>query len=153
MNRLYHLRWLLPVAWMVVIFLLSHEVAVESTARSDVIVSVLHGVGLDSATEFVTVLVRKSAHFLAYAVLGGMFYWVLQGYGLQMHKAIVISLALAAVYAISDEVHQTFIAGRSGEVGDVLIDTLGALAGIGVVAVARHIVSAGGVVGESDCLT
>lgn len=136
MNRLYHLRWLLPVAWMVVIFLLSHEVAVESTARSDVIVSMLHGVGLDSATEFVTVLVRKSAHFLAYAVLGGMFCWVLQGYGLQMHKAIVISLALAAVYAISDEVHQTFIAGRSGEVGDVLIDTLGALAGIGVVVVA-----------------
>ena len=130
MNRLHHLRWLLPVAWMGLIFILSHEVAVESTARSDVIVSMLHGAGFDGATEFVTVLVRKSAHFLAYAVLGGMFYWALLGYELRVRQAVIFSVSLAFLYAISDELHQTFVSGRSGEVSDVLLDTIGALAGV-----------------------
>ena len=32
---------------------------------------------------------------------------------------------MVLLYACSDEVHQTFVAGRSGEVLDVLIDTVG----------------------------
>ena len=32
---------------------------------------------------------------------------------------------MVLLYACSDEIHQTFVAGRSGEVLDVLIDTVG----------------------------
>ena len=32
---------------------------------------------------------------------------------------------MVLLYACSDEIHQTFVAGRSGEVLDVLIDTIG----------------------------
>lgn len=42
------------------------------------------------------------------------------------------ALLICVLYAISDEVHQKFIPGRSGEVRDVIIDTAGASVGISV---------------------
>ncbi|WP_245575523.1 VanZ family protein [Alkalicoccus chagannorensis] len=40
------------------------------------------------------------------------------------------ALIICVVYAASDEYHQTFIPGRSGEVSDVVIDGIGAFVGI-----------------------
>ena len=40
-------------------------------------------------------------------------------------RSIFISIIVVLLYACSDEIHQTFVAGRSGEVLDVLIDTIG----------------------------
>lgn len=117
------------------IFVLSHEVASDSTARSDVIVGLLHGAGLDWATELVTVLVRKSAHFVAYAILGGLFYLALSSHALRRRDAATIAVMLSFLYAVSDEIHQVFVPGRSGEVGDVLLDSLGALVGVVIIAV------------------
>jgi VanZ family protein len=39
-------------------------------------------------------------------------------------------VALAVLYAVTDEVHQTFVEGRAGAPLDVGIDALGALAGV-----------------------
>ena len=44
-------------------------------------------------------------------------------------------LAAGFLYAVSDEIHQTFVPGRSGEVGDVLIDTFGVLIGVCMVCI------------------
>ena len=41
-----------------------------------------------------------------------------------------IALGAAALYAVTDEVHQYFVPGRSCELRDVLVDTSGALTGI-----------------------
>ena len=41
-----------------------------------------------------------------------------------------LAVALAALYAVSDEIHQTFVEGRVGAPLDVGIDTLGALVGV-----------------------
>ena len=41
-----------------------------------------------------------------------------------------IALGLAALYAISDEVHQHFVEGRHAAALDVLIDATGALVGV-----------------------
>ena len=41
-----------------------------------------------------------------------------------------MSLVFSVVYASSDEFHQTFVAGRDGNIIDVLIDSSGALVGI-----------------------
>jgi VanZ family protein len=43
---------------------------------------------------------------------------------------ILLSTILVAVYATSDEIHQLFVPGRSGEVRDVLIDTSAGLVGV-----------------------
>jgi VanZ family protein len=47
----------------------------------------------------------------------------------QPHQLVVLVIAWAATvsYAVSDEVHQTFVPGRSGRALDVLIDACGAL--------------------------
>jgi VanZ family protein len=46
--------------------------------------------------------------------------------------ALVVAWTVTVLYAISDEVHQTFVPGRSGRALDVLIDACGALL-VGVV--------------------
>lgn len=118
---------------MMVIFLLSHESAEGSTTRSDVIVNLLGGLGLDWAVDTVTVLVRKAAHLSTYAVLGGLFFWALRNKKLSLKNTAVFSVILAFAYAITDEVHQVFVPARSGQVSDVLLDTIGAILGVALV--------------------
>ena len=43
---------------------------------------------------------------------------------------LIISQIFCTTYSISDEIHQKFIPGRSAELRDVIIDSLGALTGI-----------------------
>ena len=45
----------------------------------------------------------------------------------------MIAFLLAVAYAISDEIHQFFVPGRSCQIKDVLIDSCGAAVGIGLV--------------------
>ncbi len=45
-------------------------------------------------------------------------------------RVISKSLIIGILYAISDEIHQLFVPGRSGKVTDVIIDSLGILTGI-----------------------
>ena len=42
---------------------------------------------------------------------------------------MTVSVICASIYAISDEVHQIFIDGRSCELRDLAIDTVGAILG------------------------
>ena len=49
-----------------------------------------------------------------------------------MRRILLLSIFLAFLYACSDEVHQLFVAGRSGQASDVLLDTFGAMVGVGV---------------------
>ena len=54
-------------------------------------------------------------------------------YKIEQIKRISISLLTGVLYAISDEVHQSFVPGRGPSVQDVLIDSLGVIFGILVV--------------------
>lgn len=75
--------------------------------------------------------VRKLAHFSLYALLG--FFALLS---FVTYKKIpfvlrcLLALIVSMLYAASDEYHQTFVNGRSGEIRDVLIDSSGALLAI-----------------------
>lgn len=44
-------------------------------------------------------------------------------------KRLLLSIFLAFLYACTDETHQLFVPGRSGEFKDVCIDTCGAFIG------------------------
>ena len=91
------------------------------------------GLGADARLELVDALhgiIRKIAHFTIYAVLGfssAAAVWSISERPVK--KALVLSVPLCAMYSVTDELHQSFISGRSGELRDVLIDTSGALAG------------------------
>ena len=43
---------------------------------------------------------------------------------------MVLPWLIAAGYAATDEFHQLFVPGRSGQISDVLLDSAGALAGV-----------------------
>ena len=67
-------------------------------------------------------VLRKLAHTAEYAILGALL--------LRATRRPGIALGLAALYAISDEVHQHFVEGRHAAALDVLIDATGALVGV-----------------------
>lgn len=81
--------------------------------------------------------VRKAAHMTEYAVLGVLVLCFLLGYEGLQKKPYLLSHIIASIYAISDEVHQLFVPGRSGRFGDVCIDAIGAALGLLLVYVIR----------------
>ncbi len=67
-------------------------------------------------------LIKKSGHFLAYAILAVLVFRVTMGW----QRPYLWAFVITAVYAMSDEFHQQFVVGRTPALGDVLIDCLGA---------------------------
>lgn len=74
-------------------------------------------------------LVRKLAHMTEYASLGAMTCAFVLTFK-KVKKGAVLCAVFCALYAASDEIHQLFVPGRSGQLSDVLIDTAGAVLGI-----------------------
>lgn len=133
----HYFKYALIIIWMALIFHMSSEVAGTSSARSDEIVRTIHSIGVNAPADLLTFLVRKAAHISAYFILGILIFNLLKEYDLAIKKMIFASIAMAMLYACTDEIHQIFVPGRSGEVRDVLIDTAGAAAGV-VVYAALH---------------
>jgi VanZ family protein len=69
-------------------------------------------------------VLRKCAHMTEYAVLAVLLRRALGRNG--------TALLLASAYAVTDELHQTFVAGRHGSPIDWVIDTVGALLGLAI---------------------
>lgn len=75
-------------------------------------------------------LFRKMAHFSIYTILSIFAYNTFQVVISQKKYVVVATFAFCLLTAITDELHQIFVPGRSGEVRDVLIDTLGVCFGL-----------------------
>ena len=135
---------ILAVAWMCLIFSFSSQPATESSKVSGGLChrlveqtnEVLH---LDMTeaqqlliAEKIEYPVRKAAHMTEYAILGLLSFAFYRGILKKEKRQFLAALLTAAVYAATDEFHQYFIPGRSAEVMDVCIDTLGALIGLAI---------------------
>jgi VanZ family protein len=86
-------------------------------------------------------IIRKIAHFSLYTLVGILLMAICSTYNLNEIIRIIISLLSGIVYAISDEIHQMFIAGRTAKPTDVFIDTLGVILGIVITMLILKIVS------------
>ncbi|NLZ83778.1 MAG: VanZ family protein [Clostridiales bacterium] len=132
------LSWVLVVFWMGLIFYFSHQPATESSELSsgitEAIVDVINIIAPDndlmSSKQSLNFIIRKAAHFGVYLVLGLLLSNGLIYSGVSKHKAIFMALLICILYAISDEFHQLYVTGRSGQVSDVLLDSAGSLVGI-----------------------
>lgn len=87
---------------------------------------------LPSAPEpLIDLLLKKGAHMAGYAVLMVLVWRALANTQLAKRlgqpMGLVVAWTVTVLYAVSDEVHQTFVPGRSGRALDVLIDACGAL--------------------------
>lgn len=100
----------LAVAWAGLVFWLS--------SRPDLPLSVGLVPGAD-----------KFLHAGAYAVLGALLTLATAGARFSGRRAVVIAAALASLYGVTDELHQSFVPGRDTSAGDWAADTLGAAAG------------------------
>lgn len=119
------LAYLPALICMAAIFFFSAQSAGESSVLSDTVVDMIRHDG--SLTERLTVIVRKTAHFLEYALLGGLFYTGNRLTGVK--RRLSAAAAVSSLYAVSDEIHQYFVPGRACMAADVLLDSCGALAG------------------------
>lgn len=71
-------------------------------------------------------VVKKSAHILEYGVFAVLLYRALRGSGVVRPKAMILSVLLAILYGITDEIHQSFTPGREPRLRDIVFDGLGA---------------------------
>ena len=75
-------------------------------------------------------VVRKVAHLSIYGLLGLLVMGCMETFEKTDIIRITSSSIFTFLYACSDEIHQKYVPGRSGEVRDVFIDFLGAFLGI-----------------------
>ena len=103
--------WVPPLALMVLIFALSSMPADQED----------HGV--------LYIASRKLAHFAEYALLVALWWRALRT-KVAHRRALALAFAIAVLYAVTDELHQTLVSGRAGKPLDVGIDTAGALTAV-----------------------
>ena len=84
--------------------------------------------------------IRKTAHFSLYTLVGILTMGLMSTYKIKQIKRIGISLGIGALYAISDEIHQSFIPDRTPLIGDIFIDSSGVCFGIIIVIVSFKVV-------------
>ena len=82
-------------------------------------------------------IIRKLAHLTEFTILGGVLYVVLRRY--IEYGTVVKTIVVGIVIASLDEFIQLFSLGRSSQLFDVLIDTVGIISGISVVKLTYYI--------------
>ncbi len=132
----------LIILWMIIIFLLSNQKAQDSKQLSNSFITktiikiyeAKHGEITEEKKieikENYSFIVRKAAHFTIYLVLGLLVSLVLIGKNLNIKQIIIYGVLICMAYAITDEIHQIFVSGRSGEIRDIIVDTCGSTVGI-----------------------
>ncbi len=75
------------------------------------------------------------AHFTEYAMLAALWAWAL--WPAVNRAAVPLAAATAFVYAVSDEIHQSFVPGRVADPLDVAVDAFGIAAALALGVYAR----------------
>ena len=133
------IKLVLIVVWMGIIFSFSNDTGEVSTKKSDGIIirtvetflsRNLNSLEKEKWIKYLVVPVRKTAHLFVYLILGMLTISFCQEFGEINNKMVLLALFLAFLYALSDEIHQMLVPGRSGQFSDVFLDTVGSFMGI-----------------------
>ena len=102
-------RYLVPLAWMALIFWLSSRPTLPSAPEP-----------------WLDILLKKTGHMVEYAILTFLWAWAMGEDVPSVRARVRLAFVIAFLYAISDEIHQRGVPGRHARVLDVLIDAIGA---------------------------
>ena len=148
---------LLLIADMAFIFSNSAQTATVSSSASQSVTEIVapvivpHYKDMDETSKQQTVnslesVLRETAHLLQFVPLGFALYLLLVTSELPekiRRICLPITLLFGLLYAVSDEIHQLFVPGRSFQLFDIFMDTcgvtLGCIAGILVTVIFRSI--------------
>ena len=134
--------WLPVLLWLGFIFIGSTDLmSAEHTSRF--LIPFLLWLKPDMSPEAlaqVHFVLRKLGHVTEYAILAILFWRALRGetnpqiraiLRLRSGQTLFLSVwILCAIFAATDEYHQSFVASRTAAIGDVLIDSAGAIFGL-----------------------
>ncbi len=125
-------RWFPPVAWAGIIFLFSTErfSAPHTSRLLAFFLSWLFPSLTVQGIDLIHLLLRKFGHFGEYCIFAVLLMRALRGEEeVSARRCAVWTMAITLAYAASDELHQSFVVGRTGAVNDIMIDFLGGLCG------------------------
>ena len=116
------LRFIITGLWCALIFLFSSNSADTSGKQSGRIVGIVIDVFVpdydslsearqEQITDTVTFIVRKTAHFTEYLVLGALVFWCLYKTK-EKRLRTVLAAVLTSLYSVTDELHQLFSDGQ-----------------------------------------
>ena len=131
----------MTAAMMVLIFCFSMETAEKSDQTSGALTKTVISVAYPEYKQYTPIrqkslydqvqhIVRKSAHFTEYTLLGLLMRLCLESWFGRRKGLVPISWGSGTLYAVTDEIHQLLIDGRSGQWTDVLLDSSGVLTGV-----------------------
>ena len=129
------------VLWMIVIFSFSAKVSEDSEEMSRSVGMLIGKAVIKEYKEWpgkrqaafaakIDYPVRKAAHASEYAILGILLTGAILDIRKPWKRQLLACFLIGAAYAASDEYHQLFVPGRSGQIRDVMIDSAGVAAGI-----------------------
>lgn len=123
--------FVLVISWMILIFWFSSAGHEASSGQS---MQAVHGITRVTGVVLPEVLVRKAAHVFLYFILGILLTLLVRTYRIRWRSVVLWAVGIACAYAATDETHQLLVGGRSGQVSDVLLDTVAACVGVVVIA-------------------
>lgn len=140
---------ILVIIWMIIVFWFSAQVGDDSSNISGntlrkIITFINNNISqeeLENLVEISQPVIRKLAHYTIYTIGGFLIYNQQKQYNNTKKNKIINSTLIGIVYAITDEIHQLFVPGRSGKILDVGIDSLGVITGIIIYQILEKIIN------------
>ena len=137
-------RWILYIVLCLIVFFIWDN-SLQNGGNSDGfslifaewLTPVAHKLGFHGNIWALNRVVRKLAHLTEFTILGGILYVILRRY--IEYGTVVKTIVVGIVIASLDEFIQLFSLGRSSQLSDVLIDTVGIIIGISVVKLTYYI--------------
>lgn len=128
-TRLFIKYWLPVLLWMVFIFISSTDLmSAERTSRFIGPFLRWFAPDITEATiASIQFFVRKCAHLIEYGILSAL---LLRALRQHLLAARSVAFGFAALYAVLDEFHQSFVLSRTGSPWDVVTDSIGAILGL-----------------------
>ena len=137
-------RWILYILLGLIVFFIWDN-SMQNGGSSDgfsllfaeIFVPIVNKLGFHGNIWTLNRIVRKLAHLTEFTILGSVLYTILRRY--ITYGTVIKTIGLGMLIASLDEFIQLFSPGRSSQISDVLIDTVGIIIGILLVKLVYYI--------------
>ena len=136
------ISWLLVILWMIGIFILSSMDSELSNSKSkgtintvveSTVVVINKDISKNSINSIVDILnkpLRKCMHSFVFFVLVILLLNAFYSINIINYNGYLFSILISFIYACTDEFHQLYVVGRTGQLIDIGIDMIGVLFGV-----------------------